>query len=314
MSRRNSPRTTWEGNVILADFGGRRRAEAATLRPRKPVPVDPLGPESWAGAQVLEAVTGATDRGRLERGRTYHRDGHVQSMELSTNAVVGLVAGTQPQPFEVVIKAAALSAKRRDFIAAEVAADPALVRTIVRGDAPPTDLAAMLLRPDQIRFEGCTCPDGAPVCKHAVAVVYQLADTFNHDPAAILQWRGVEAAEALRGLQLNQGGEQERSSAQPNSRGTTQQTTQQTPAVLDQAEFWGSEERRVSWSPPPVESGLELGDRDALMRALRSLSWTSVDQLQTMHELELCLEMITDDSGRFDPTPWARPVTGSRMK
>src|SRR5699024_8662494 len=73
---------------------------------------------------------------------------------------------------------------------------------------------------------------------------------------------------------------------------------QQTPEVLDQAEFWGSEERRVSWSPPPAESGLELGDRDALMRALRSLSWTSVDQLQTMHELELCLEMITDDSGR----------------
>lgn len=310
MSRRNSPRTTWDGNVILADFGARRRAETATPRVKTSVPADALGPESWAGAQVLEAVTGATDRGRLERGREYHRDGHIQSMELSTNTVVGIVAGTQPQPFEVVIKAAALSAKRRDFIAAEVAADPALVRTIVRGDAPPTDLAAMLLRPDQILFEGCTCPDGALVCKHAVAVAYQLAGTFNHDPAAILQWRGVEAAEAVRSVQLGHVGEQEGNSAQPDSRSASQQA----PEVLDQAEFWGSEERRVSWSPPPVESGLELGDRDALMRALRSLSWTSVDQLQTMHELELCLEMITDDSGRFDPTPWARPVTGTRMK
>ncbi|OFS17950.1 SWIM zinc finger family protein [Corynebacterium sp. HMSC27B11] len=310
MSRKNTPRTTWEGNVILADFGARRRAEAVTPRPSIPIPADPLGPESWAGAQLLEAVAGATDRGRLERGRDYHWGGHVQSMELSTNTVVALVAGTQPQPFEVVIKVAALSAKRRDFIAAEVAADPALLRTIIRGDAPPTDLAAMLLRPDQIRFEGCTCPDGAPVCKHAVAVAYQLADTFNHDPAAILQWRGVEAAEALRSVQLSHAGEQESSSTQPNSGSSAQQT----PEVLDQAEFWGSEERRVSWSAPPVESGLELGDRDALMRALRSLSWTSVDQLQTMHELELCLEMITDDSGRFDPTPWARPVTGTRMK
>lgn len=310
MSRKNTPRTTWEGNVILADFGARRRAEAAAPRAQRPAPADPLGSESWAGAQLLEAVAGATDRGRLERGRDYHRGGHVQNMELSTNTVVGLVAGTQPQPFEVVIKVAALSAKRRDFIAAEVAADPALLRTIVRGDAPPADLAAMLLRPDQVRFEGCTCPDSAPVCKHTVAVAYQLAETFNHDPAAVLQWRGVEAAEALRTVQLSHAGEQDSSSTQPNSRSASQQASE----MLDQAEFWGSEERRVSWSAPPVESGLELGDRDALMRALRSLSWTSVDQLQTMHELELCLEMITDDSGRFDPTPWAHPVTGTGMK
>ena len=250
MSRKNTPRTTWEGNVILADFGARRRAEAATPRAQTPAPADPLGPESWAGAQLLEAVAGATDRGRLERGRDYHRGGHIQNMELSTNTVVGLVAGTQPQPFEVVIKVAALSAKRRDFIAAEVAADSALLRTIVRGDTPPTDLAAMLLRPDQVRFEGCTCPDSAPVCKHTVAVAYQLAETFNHDPAAILQWRGVEAAEALRSVQLSHAGEQESSSTQPNSRSASQQASE----VLDQAEFWGSEERRVSWSPPPAES------------------------------------------------------------
>lgn len=305
MTKKDTPRTTWDGNVILADFGRRRRSEAAAPGQSAPAPAA-QGAESWAGSQLLEAVTRATDRGRLERGREYYRNGHVQSMELSTNTVVGLVSGSQLEPFEVTIRLAPLSAKRREFIGAEVAADPALLRTIMRGDAPPVDIATMLFRHDQVRFEGCSCPDRQPACKHAVAVAYQMAEKLNREPAAVLRWRGIDASEALRQAQAATGPAGRDGSGREAEQGSGEAvgSGQREPELLDQEEFWGSEDRRVRWPELAPASGLELGDRDALMRALRSLSWTSVDQLQTMHELEVCLEAIMDDTGRFEPTPW----------
>lgn len=305
------PRATWGENVILADFGARRRQSLEEFQPT--ATKIPTEPEGWAAAQLMEGLADRADTGRLARGREYYRAGRVIGLELETNVAVGLVSGSQLEPFEVSLRMAPISNKRREFLNAELHSEPSLLRTIISGSAPPVDIATMLLRPDQLRNPSCTCPDNSPVCKHAIAVGYMLAARFNRDPASMLQWRGINAGEALHELaRLDQSRGATSLNSPEGSAGAgsdwdgVHRNSENTGAeeVIDQEEFWGSEQRRVSWPQMTTESGIEQGDKEALMAALRSISWTSVDQLQTHYELEICYEALTDDSGQFSETPW----------
>jgi uncharacterized Zn finger protein len=46
----------------------------------------------------------------------------------------------------------------------------------------------------------CSCPDWGYPCKHASAVLYLLAESFDDDPFLVLAWRGRARAELLDAL------------------------------------------------------------------------------------------------------------------
>lgn len=307
--RRRALPTRWGDNVVMADFGARRRKEAAGAVDS--LPRMPKGEsESWASAQLMEALAHNTDSGRLARGREYYRGGKVLGVELAENFMTGLVDGTQLEPFDVTLRLKRLPERKRAFLEQELLMDQSHLRSLIQGQAPGTEVATILMRPDHLSQVSCTCPDRSAVCKHAVAVGYAIAAQLTRDPGQILRLRGIDpdplmaqlrradedtgaaSLDAWRGPQLVGGVASEKK----------KETT--TPDIVDQAQFWGTLSERVTWGPLDPEMGLDKGDKQAIMAALRTVSWTGVDQLRAHHELERCYETLVDEGELFDNLPW----------
>ncbi|RAV32685.1 hypothetical protein DLJ54_02160 [Corynebacterium heidelbergense] len=301
-ARRGSPRfSAWGENVVVADFGAQRRAELEQRHgPGSSSGKLPfIEAEGWVPRQLMEALSEGADSGRLARGREYYRGKQVLSVDLDTNLITAVVAGTQLVPFEVQLRFRPLSPRQRTYVTEEVAADPSIVRSVLAGSAPPLEIATVLLRPDHLRSVTCTCPDKAAVCKHAVAVGYAAAALFNREPFQVFRFRGVDASDALAATQRSWSGP----AGVPQSDGGDR-VHLDTVERVDPAEFWGGGLTRVETPEMSVEEGLELGDRDMLMRALRTVSWSHVDQLRVWHDLEVCYEALTDQDPELEERPW----------
>lgn len=321
------PRTTWGDNVVLADFGARRRADLEHKHGKKSVrpALGSVEQEGWAPRQLMEGLAARADTARLARGREYYRAGNVLDVSLDVDVVHGEVAGTQLEPFSVMIQLTPLTPRQRSYVAGELESDSAALRALLAGKRPPLDIATILLHPGHVQSSVCSCPDRHPVCKHAVALGYSTAAVLQERPLEVCRWRGVEvnpsralepigradgAADANGGAPGNaastgQGGEGRgdapgsdgapEASGSPFAEGRT----------VDPDAFWGTTSSRVFTPDFPVELGLDVGDRQALLRALRTVSWTSVNQIAILHDLELCYEALVDEDDRFDPEPWA---------
>ena len=112
-------------------------------------------------------VAGMCDPPRLNRGRSYARQGAVMDVQVEPGVVTGFVQGSRSVPYEVVVHVTE-------------ATDFAVLTNLV-----PTAR--------QVRFD-CSCPDWDAPCKHAVAVMYDLADRVGRDPGLLATWRGAPAA------------------------------------------------------------------------------------------------------------------------
>ena len=53
------------------------------------------------------------------------------------------------------------------------------------------------------------------------------------------------------------------------------------------------------------ECGMDLPGRDMLVKAMGTVTWTSVDQLATMHDLELAYEQFLEFGDPEVALPWA---------
>ena len=302
--------TRFGDNVVIADFGARRRQEAAGQDngPRAPQSEK----ESWAAAQIMAALADNTDSGRLARGREYYRGNKVLGVEIAKDFITGLVDGTQLEPFDVSLRLRPLAQRKVEFLKDELLADQSHVRSLLYGSAPGMEVAAILMRPDHLSQASCTCPDRSVVCKHVVAVGYAVAARLTRDPVQILRLRGIdpepflaqisredESAGATSLLSRGQGPMLREVASKEKGEGE-----QAGPEIVDQRKFWGDPAQRVTWGEIGVEIGLDQGDKQAIMAALRTVSWTGIDQLRAHHELERCYETLTDIEHVFDNLPW----------
>ncbi|MBC2681900.1 SWIM zinc finger family protein [Corynebacterium anserum] len=322
--RRRGLPTRWGENVVMADFGARRRKEAAEAA--NSLPSIPRGEsESWASAQLMEALAENTDSGRLARGREYYRGGKVLGVELAENIITGLVDGTQLEPFDVTFRLKNLPERKRAFLQQELLMDQSHLRSLMHRRAPGQEVSTILMRPDHLRQVSCTCPDRAAVCKHAVAVGYAVAAQLTRDPQQIFRLRGIDPEPFM--AQLRKADEKTGAAALENWRGTHsgrdvasnkkaasskygvgKNTGGEEAAaeIVDPIRFWGSPDQRVTWGEFAQELGLDQGDGQALMAALRTVSWTGVDQLRAHHELERCYENLVNIEKIFDKLPWEK--------
>lgn len=305
MADRKKPttrRTRWGDNVVMADFGAKRRQElkAGRREPRMPVGEQ----ESWGAAQLMEALATRTDSGRLARGREYYRAGRVIGVEMGRNQVTGLVKGTQLEPFDVHIRLAPMGKRQWAFVEQELLLDSSHLLSLGRGGAPGSDVAAILFRPDQLASVSCTCPDKSLVCKHVVSVGYSVASQLSKEPLQVLRLRGLEPEPFL----AHMGMRNEPAAVRPlHARPVEvpeEDSGKRLPELVDPVKFWGDVQAEVEWEPLDVEIGMEQGDHEAIMTGLRTVSWTGVDQLRAHFELEKCYEALTEGEHVFDNLPW----------
>ncbi|GAB3939773.1 hypothetical protein [Corynebacterium tapiri] len=252
-----------EGNVIYANFGARTRVNSADEIPRRPVATQ-LCPV----ANRLSTLTLAlADQGRINRGRQYARAGNVVELDIKNGAAHARVAGSQNSPFTTSL---ILPYRTADDLST-------LTRTIVeshnglarmrRGDVDDEVLDLLLAaEPQDVRF-ACDCPDHAGVCKHAIALADRLISRIDADPSLAFHLRGMTMQSVEQAALVHAKDVAQESSTAGSER------------------FWEAGDL-PELPRPKVAPALDDSDVELLHKAMRVVSFTSIDQLRAVSDLE----------------------------
>jgi uncharacterized Zn finger protein len=179
--------------------------------------------QTWWSARFIDGLDALGMGGRLARGKRYARAGQVIELRVQPGSATALVQGSRPRPYRVRI--GLVSFGKADWTRVEQAlADDAWYTAKLLAGEMPTDIeevfaaAGLSLLPVGARdlSMDCSCPDFAVPCKHLVATLYLLAETFDDDPFQILALRGRSRDELLENLSARRRGTAPRAAGAPS--------------------------------------------------------------------------------------------------
>lgn len=160
--------------------------------------------KNWWADRWLQAMERVMDRGRLQRGRRYARQGQVLSLEEKTGRITARVQGSRPTPYKVTIAVEPLDEAQWARVLEALAERPLFVAQLLAGEMPQAieeafQAVRLSLFPQEAgeMEQACNCPDWADVCKHLAAVHYILAERFDEDPFLLFRLRGKSQDEIL---------------------------------------------------------------------------------------------------------------------
>ncbi|VEH80078.1 Uncharacterised protein [Corynebacterium kutscheri] len=121
----------------------------------------------------------------------------------------------------------------------------------------------------------CSCPDPAQVCKHAVAVAMRYADMVRSNPAQLFALRGLNLADIEQSMLA---------AAQDNS---------QYNGVNSRESFW---QGHLLPELPELKRAPAIEDSNLLLlhRAMRLASYTTVDELRAVADIEDMYDYLTN--------------------
>jgi len=199
-------------------------------------------PGALHGTRLSILAAEVSDPDRFRRGRVYLREGAVQGVAVVEGEVVGHVQGSERTPYVVVLA----------------------TRPWHPGASPvPTR--------DEVSSR-CTCPDGALVCKHAVAVLLTFADRVAAEPALLERWRRVDLAASAAAAEAPP------EFRAPSPKPQPPRPARDEPDVL--GPFFGP---RPEGSSRWIESVLEPLDRPARSVTATDLELAALDALDEAH-------------------------------
>ncbi|MEM7591226.1 MAG: SWIM zinc finger family protein [Cyanobacteria bacterium P01_A01_bin.83] len=151
----------------------------------------------WWVERWLDLLDSYRFKKRLERGRSYAREGNVLSMEFANSRAKAEVLGSDAQPYQVSLSLDSFSNEDWNFVINKMSEQAVFSAQLLAGEMPETieavfTASGLSLFPftlNEVRSR-CSCPDKANPCKHIAAVYYQLGDRFSEDPFIIFQLRG----------------------------------------------------------------------------------------------------------------------------
>ncbi|MEC4016527.1 SWIM zinc finger family protein [Streptomyces sp. H27-D2] len=160
--------------------------------------------ESWWGdAWVAALEEMSLDAGRLNRGRTYARAGHVDAITVEAGRIIAYVHGSRPRPYRTQIRLRTLTDEEWDRFLDAAAAQPGHIAALLDKDMPHSlveaaaEAGVSLLPAAGDLAPDCSCPDDGHPCKHAAALCYQCARLLDTDPFVLLLMRGRGERELL---------------------------------------------------------------------------------------------------------------------
>lgn len=271
----NSGGHVTDDNVIYANFGTRKRVTTAdevnrvSRRDRGGTVLNAAATRIW---RIIER---ATDAGRITRGRQYARAGHVVGLDVRVGAVHGRVAGSQNEPFSVLLQLPYRDKDELGEVSAALARSPGSMSRAREGNLSDTVLD-ILYAPtgEDMRFS-CTCPDGERVCKHVVAVADRLAARVDADPSVIFALRGLDFSQ-LEELVMAEAHKASQDAFNPYSLDSQEERNEL---------FWSG--RSLPELPrPKVAPALDDSDMDLLRKAMRAVSHTNIDLLRAVSDIE----------------------------
>jgi uncharacterized Zn finger protein len=162
---------------------------------------------NWWAERWIGAMERLVNPGRLNRGRSYAREGQVLSLDEVDGAVHARVQGSRPKPYKVTIKLRALSAAQWDAVIDALAGQALFAAQLLAGEMPQ-EIDAVFAAAGCSLFpttEGeletnCSCPDWANPCKHVAAMHYILGEQIDEDPFLLFRLRGRSQEQVLAAL------------------------------------------------------------------------------------------------------------------
>ena len=135
---------------------------------------------------------------RIGRGRAYVRNGFVLDLQIDSETVTAVVAGSGRTPYNVKISISALPERKWRRITEICGRSIAGIDQLVQGKFPK-ELESLFTQkgeglfpsPREIKFS-CDCPDWASMCKHVAAVLYGIGARLDDDPALFFKLRNIE--------------------------------------------------------------------------------------------------------------------------
>jgi uncharacterized Zn finger protein len=167
-----------------------------------PMPVQVEGPTIartvWGQAWCKHLEGYADAFSRLERGRTYVRNGSVIHLEVRPGALKALVSGSEVYEAQATFKP--LPPARWKALVEACAGQVASVVELLSGrlSQPVMDVLCdrqkgLFPSPGEISFR-CSCPDAASMCKHLAAVLYGMGARLDTAPELLFTLRKVDAS------------------------------------------------------------------------------------------------------------------------
>ncbi len=162
--------------------------------------------KSWWGIKWCQNLESYSDYyNRLERGRSYVRNGAVIDLKILSGRIEALVQGSDIDPYEVEISIKPLKNEIWKAVTAECAGKIHSLGELFEGRFP-IELSTLFTArekgifpsPHEIDFE-CSCPDYAFMCKHVAAALYGVGARLDNDPALFFTLRNVKIGDVVSG-------------------------------------------------------------------------------------------------------------------
>lgn len=202
--------------VPVAERKARAAKQAAKLAKKKGAPLQPvvlqgrkIAQTFWGKAWCDNIESYRDFAYRLERGRTYVRNGSVLDLDIQKGQITALVAGSGPAPYEIKIDIAPLEKKRWEALKKACTHKIDSLLSLAQGKLPEgvlqrfCDKAEGLFPAPKEMKMNCDCPDIAGLCKHLAAVLYGVGARLDQEPKLFFLLRGVQEAELIGGQALD---------------------------------------------------------------------------------------------------------------
>jgi uncharacterized Zn finger protein len=207
----------------------------------------------WWVERWLELLDSYRFKKRLERARSYAREGHVLSIEFENAQVLATVQGSEVEPYQVSLKLDPFNDEDWYYVITSLAEKAIYSAQLLAGQMPESiekvfiknGLNLFPFNLSDIRSH-CSCPDKANPCKHIGAIYYQLADRFSEDPFVIFQLRGRTKSQILSELR--------------------QLRSQSTLSPIEEAKNIGERSRASASELPPLENTNQSTKKDKLSK------------------------------------------------
>jgi uncharacterized Zn finger protein len=192
----------WPDYVSVAQR--RAKAERAAVKLSKkgsalsPVVVEgrKLASTFWGRAWCDNLESYRDYENRLERGRSYVRNGLVIDLQVAPHMVTAMVAGSSV--YTITIKIAEVPKAQWKSICADCSGGIDSLVELLQGrfSKPVMERicrqgTGLFPKPAEIRFS-CSCPDHASMCKHVAAALYGVGVRLDARPELLFRLRAVD--------------------------------------------------------------------------------------------------------------------------
>lgn len=237
-----------------------------------------LSDREWWTAEWLALLQKYRFKKRLERGRTYAKEGNVLQIDFDGPQVRARVRGTASEPYTLTIALDTFSEEDWAHVIATLSEKALYSAQLLAGEMPPDiqDVFAasgLSLFPYNLAdvHSQCSCPDPQNPCKHVAAVYYQLGDRFSEDPFVLFQLRGRTRSQVLESIRAARSRQFSATEASETSEIHSLTPSTSTPTALDLERFWDCE------PPPETKAIAPAGETKTILELLGAIPLNPAD-------------------------------------